>query len=442
MKSSENLLPGVPRLAGREWLVLLAGWLGWGFAVYDALLFNYISALCVPDLLGLSPGDPGAKGKITFWTGALTALLLVGWALGGILFGRVTDRLGRTKTLALTMLTFSVFTAACGLAPDLWTLSIFRFIASLGVGGEWAAGAALVAEVMPARARVWAGAVLYTASPAGLFLATFANQLLTQQIPALAADPSLAWRVVFLSGLLPVIPAAFIAAKIKEPERWAAAAQDGHGSLSALFAPKLRRKTLGGLAMAMTALVTWWSCNAFIPTIARFLADEVVPLPPPNELPALRTLFVTRATATFNLCGLIGTMLTVPLATRFGRRPMFLVYFLAASILIALAFGAPLDPHARLYCMGLVGLPVFGVFGSFTYYLPELFPTRLRGTGSGFCYNTGRIVTAAFALLIGFLGQFSTSPLHLIRWVALAPLGGIAILLLGLVEETKGKDLE
>jgi MFS family permease len=145
---------------GTQWLVLLAAWLGWGFDCFDAILFNYVAPACVPTLLGLPIGTPEAKSATLLWTGAFTSLLLLGWALGGIVFGRIADRIGRTRTLLLTMALYSVGTAACAFAPNLWVLAIFRFVASLGIGGEWAAGAAMVAEVVPERRRVEAGALL------------------------------------------------------------------------------------------------------------------------------------------------------------------------------------------------------------------------------------------------------------------------------------------
>src|SRR6185295_1856753 len=185
-----------------QWVVLFAAWLGWGFDVFDGLLFNLVAPVCVPHLLGVAPGDP----RVSVATGAVTAALLFGWASGGILFGFVTDRLGRSRTLLITMLTYAFATAACAFAPNIWMLGLFRVIAALGIGGEWAAGASLVAEVVPERRRVAAGALLYPSAPLGLFLATLVNDLFTKRIPWLTGQPDLAWRLVFLTGL---IPAAF-----------------------------------------------------------------------------------------------------------------------------------------------------------------------------------------------------------------------------------------
>ena len=202
---------------GYQWTVILAAWLGWGFDVFDGLLFNYVAPNCVPTLLGLEIGSPAAKAATLQWTGILTSVLLLGWAAGGVIFGKVADRIGRTKTLLLTMLLYSLGTALCAFAPNIWVLLICRIIASLGIGGEWAAGAAMVAEVVPEKRRVEAGALLYTSAPMGLFLATF----VTFQVTGVYFnDPSVSWRYVFLFGLIPAAVAFVVRLFVKEPERW------------------------------------------------------------------------------------------------------------------------------------------------------------------------------------------------------------------------------
>src|SRR5689334_1996294 len=202
-----------------QWTVLFAAWLGWGFDVFDGLLFNYVAPNCVPTLLGLPLGSVEAKAATLEWTGILTSVLLIGWAIGGILFGKVADRIGRTRTLLLTMLLYALGTAACALAPNIWVLMICRIVSSLGIGGEWAAGAAMVAEVVPEKRRVEAGALLYTSAPLGLALAT----LVTYQVGAvwMPDRPDISWRIVFLSGLIPAAVALLVRVFVKEPERWA-----------------------------------------------------------------------------------------------------------------------------------------------------------------------------------------------------------------------------
>jgi MFS family permease len=427
---------------GYQWTVILAAWLGWGFDVFDGLLFNYVAPNCVPTLLVLPLGSPEAKAATLQWTGILTSVLLIGWAVGGIIFGKVADRIGRTKTLLLTMLLYSIGTAACAIAPNIWVLMACRIISSLGIGGEWAAGAAMVAEVVPEKRRVEAGALLYTSAPMGLFLATF----LTFQITGVYFnDPAVSWRYVFLCGLIPAAVAFAVRLFIKEPERWKSVASAGHAKISELFSPQYIRLTVSGFAMAVTALIMWWSCNAFIPVVAKGLSVREAQL---LNLDAAATellgqQWIKTATNSFNLGGLIGTLLTIPAAKFLGRKKMFFIYYLAAAVSIMAAFGLDLDPHTRLYFYFPIGLTVFGVFGSFTYYLPELFPTRLRGTGAGFTYNTGRLIAAIGPFVVGSIAAGGVnaldSAMSVLFWVGIVPIVGL--LLLPLAIETRGREL-
>lgn len=427
---------------GYQWTVILAAWLGWGFDVFDGLLFNYVAPNCVPTLLGLEIGSAAGKAATLQWTGILTSVLLIGWAVGGVLFGKVADRIGRTKTLLLTMLLYSIGTAACAFAPNIWVLLVCRVVSSLGIGGEWAAGAAMVAEVVPEKRRVEAGALLYTSAPMGLFLATF----ITFQVTGVYFnDPAVSWRYVFLFGLVPAAAAFLVRLFVKEPERWKKVASDSHAKLSELFTPAYLKLTISGFCMAVTALIMWWSCNAFIPVVAKGLASREALLLglDASAVEAMGQSWVKTATNSFNLGGLIGTLLTIPIAKIFGRKKMFFVYYLAAAASIMLAFGLDMAPHSRLYMYFPIGLTVFGVFGSFTYYLPELFPTRLRGTGAGFTYNIGRLVAAFGPFLVGSIAAAGAnaldSAMYVLFWVGMVPV--IGIFLLPFVIETKGKVL-
>ena len=426
-----------------QWTVIFAAWLGWGFDVFDGLLFNYVAPNCVPTLLGLTIGSPEAKAATLQWTGILTSVLLIGWAVGGVIFGKVADKIGRTKTLLLTMLLYAIGTAACAFAPNIWFLAGCRVIASLGIGGEWAAGAAMVAEVVPEKRRVEAGALLYTSAPMGLFLATF----LTFQITGVYFnDPAVSWRYVFLCGLIPAVVAFIVRLFIKEPERWKKVANEQTAKLSELFSPQYIKLTISGFCMAITALIMWWSCNAFIPVVANGLAAKQSLL---NGLDAsatevLKQQWVKTATNSFNLGGLIGTLLTIPAAKFLGRKKMFFIYFLLSAAAIMATFGLDFEPHTRLYMYFAIGLTVFGVFGSFTYYLPELFPTRLRGTGAGFTYNIGRLVAAVGPFLVGSIASRGAnaldSAMDVLFWVGIVPIVGL--LTLPFVIETKGQELK
>ena len=428
---------------GYQWLVLFAAWLGWGFDIFDGLLFNYVAPNCVPTLLGLQIGSPEARAATLRYAGIVTSVLLVGWAIGGILFGRICDRIGRTRTLLLTMAMYAIGTALCAIAPNMGFLIFFRVIASLGIGGEWAAGASMVAEVVPERRRVEAGALLYTSAPMGLFLATYVTYWI--QGVALPSRPEVAWRYVFLFGLVPAAVAFVVRFFIKEPERWKKVSVAATPSLSELFSPQFRTITLSGLGMALVALITWWSSNAFIGTVATGLANAEASLQGLAGVATQQLIqeWVKFATNVFNLGGLIGTLLTIPFAKHLGRKPMYIVYFFLSGLSLMLTFGLDLPPYDRLYGYFFIGLTVFGVFGSFTYYLPELFPTRLRATGSGFCYNSGRIVAAIGPFVVGSVSAMGTDALatamQMLFWVGAVPLAGL--LLMPWVIETRHRVL-
>ncbi len=424
-----------------QWTVLFAAWLGWGFDIFDSLLFNYVAPNCVPTLLGLPIGSPEAKQATLYWTGILTSVLLLGWAAGGIIFGWVCDRIGRTRTLLLTMLMYALGTAACAFADNIWMLLVFRIVASLGIGGEWAAGASMVAEVVPEDKRVEAGALLYTAAPFGLFLATFVNFQVAGNW--MAASPETSWRYVFLFGLLPAAVAFIVRLFLKEPERWTQVRQTTQPPrIAELFGPEVRRYTISGFLMALVALITWWSCNAFIPVVSAGLAQTEAALRGLDKAGTLALVenWKLTATAAFNFGGLIGTLLTIPAAKLLGRRAMFGIYFAASAAAIFATFGLDLPGETRLYLYFAIGLSVFGVFGSFTYYLPELFPTRLRGTGAGFCYNAGRVFAAVGPFLVGVIAaQGVDAAVGVLFWVGVVPLA--ALLLMPWVIETKGQRL-
>ncbi len=426
-----------------QWSVLFAAWLGWGFDVFDGLLFNFVSPNAVPVLRHLSPKDPHTRQQVVYWTGIATSVLLVGWALGGLLFGRVADRIGRSRTLMLTMLVYALGTAACALAPNMPVLLLFRFIASLGIGGEWAAGASLVAEVVPERRRVEAGALLYTSASAGLFLAVFVNSLVSATL--FKHDPEIAWRWVLASGLLPAAFAMSVRFFVKEPERWESTQRETRGRIRELFQPEYIRLTLSGFIPSLAVLVTWWTCNAFLQVIASNLAiahghslgwDKL-------QINALTQDWITLGSNAFNLGGLIGTLATIPAAKFLGRKRMFALYWTLSAAALLAAFGHRWDPVTQLWMYFPIGLTVFGVFGSFTFYLPELFPTRLRATGAGFCYNIGRLITAAGPLLIANMALHSKdvlrTSLHTMYFVGFVPL--VALLFLPLVIETRGRSL-
>jgi MFS family permease len=409
------------------------------------VLFNFVAPECIPQLLGLAPGSAAAHAAVLYWTGAITSILLVGWAAGGVLFGWIADRIGRKRALFVTIALYAAGTAACALAGNIWELLVCRALASLGIGGEWGIGATLVAEAVPDSRRVEAGVILQTASPLGVVLAAAVNYQITGVW--FLGQPQLAWRYVFLAGLLPAVVAVGVRTLLRESELWQASRADGAtSSPRELFTPGLRRATFGGLFAAVVAILTWWACNAFVPSLGAGLAAEQArhAALAPAAARALQAAWKAHASNAFNIGGLLGTFAAIPLARLLGRRPTFVAYFLWSALALFATFGPTLPPAQRLAMLFLVGAGVFGIFGAFVFYLPELFPARLRATGAGFCYNVGRVIAAVAPFGVGLLsasrGGSSAALMQVLFWVGLVPLAAAAAAWFVMVE-TRGRAL-
>lgn len=423
------------RLTPYQRYVVFCAWVGIGFDLMDSVLFNFVAPIAIPALLGLAPTAPAARAATAYYSGLLTSVMLLGWALGGIAFGRVSDAIGRARTVVATMLLFSLGTGACALAPSLGALIVFRFLTAVGIGGEWAAGATLVAESVPESRRVQMGTVLFTAPPFFVFLAIGVSRLLTLELESVASNPGLSWRLVMGFGALPAIAALVIRRGLREPDAWRPGARS-EGGIARLFTPALRARTLGGLAVATAALITFWVVSAFLPVVAQRLAGTG------PDARALSARYVTSAMAWFNLGGLAGSLAAAPLALHLGRRRMFALYFLWSAVAVALAFGLPLTAGQRIAAFGAVGVSVYGVFGAFQFYLPELFPAHLRGTGAGFCLNAGRVLTVAGPFAVGAIVRGGISPVDALRGLAVVPALGLLAVLAGAAVETRGERLD
>ena len=433
-------------LAGFQWLAVAAGWAGWGFDVFDAMLFNFVAPNCIPALLHLPRGSPAAHAAAVFWIGVITAVLLVSWAAGGVLFGWVADRIGRKRALFVTIAIYAVGTGLCAFVTSIGQLICCRTLASLGIGGEWGIGATLIAETVPEHRRVEAGVIMQTASPLGIVLASAVNYLIAGVW--LVDDPQNSWRYVFLAGLAPLVIAVLVRLFLRESTPWqlSRARATRPPTPRELFTAPWRRATASGVFVAVVAVLTWWACNAFIPLLGSTLAAEhaVRAGLSPAAARLLAAGWQARASNAFNFGGLLGALAAVPLARLFGRRVLFVVYFLFSAAAIGATFGLELPPQTRLTLLLLVGAGVYGVFGLLTFYLPELFPARLRATGAGLCYNIGRVFAAAGPVIVGVVtaaaGGSSGALTGILSWVALVPLTA-ALLARAILVETRGRAL-
>jgi MFS family permease len=412
-----------------QWLVLFVAWLGWVFDSMDATIYALVLHPALHELLQ-SSGRVVTPDSIGWYGGIIFSIFLIGWAIGGVLFGVLADHFGRTKTLVFTILIYAVFTGLAALSATWWQLALFRFLTALGIGGEWAAGAALVAEVWPEEKRTRAAGLLQSAWAGGFFVAASINLLLRD----------CGWRPIFVVGVAPAAVALLVRLWVREPERWIRARaeepQAGAGplrKLAELFAPGLARSTAVGSGLAFVAVFGLWGATNWTPTLIRALPD----LRGMND--SQLTSRVSYAIMMLNAGALAGYLSFGPLADRLGRRWAFALMCAGSLVLLPVTFLTPRAYGHVLLLLPLLGFFNNGIFSGFPIYLPELYPTRIRATGAGFCFNVGRVLASTGPFLTGYLvtvlGGFGRAA------SAVAAIYLVGLLLLPFAPETKGKPL-
>ena len=430
----DRTLPWYRDLTRRHWLLLGVAWLGWVFDLMDVYLLVLYKQSIMRDLLGGAAADPKA---VDLYSGYALSLTLVGWSVGGLVFGIVADRWGRTRTMALTILLYSLFTGLAGFTQTWGQFAACRFLAALGIGGEWGSGASMIAEVFPRRSRAIAAGIMQSASASGFFAATFLFWGLSAWAPGEAE-----WRWAFFIGATPAFLALVVRAGLHEPEAWTAARARAQtdlkarlGSLAALFGePELRRRTLVATGLALTGIFAYWGTAFWAPESLKDLLGRTV------DDPALRKGLQARGILCTHLGALAGFLLFIPLAQRFGRKPAFAAFHLGSLIAVPAAFLFAGSYAAWIALFVVAAIFTNGIFSGYTICFPELFPTRLRATGAGFCYNVGRIVAAGGPVLMGWLKGAVDGVA-----VAGALMGGVYVLgflFLPALPETRGVDLD
>lgn len=405
-----------------QWTVLLMTWLGFLFDLMDSTLYTLVMGPALRDLLGAE----GTVQNVGWYGGLIFSIFLVGWALGGIVFGIVADYLGRKRTLMLTILIYALFTGLAATATSWWELGAYRFLTGLGVGGEWAAGAALLAETWPERARAKGAAILQTSAGMGYFAAAFIYLLVG----------GYSWRLVFLVGALPAVLVFAVRKSMRESDRWlATTARPSRFTLVEIFSRELRRDTIVGSVLASIANFGFWGVSAWVPALIQNRIAETPSLAAGMSV----TSAVSYAIMILTLGSLPGYFVVGALADRLGRRPAFLVFFAGGALAAPLIFLGPWTVGQMLALLPLLGFFTLGIYAGFPIYLPELFPTRLRTTGAGFCFNIGRVVSAAGPFLTGLMVLYTGSFEYAISVLSLVYLLGPVTLVFA--RETRGQRL-
>jgi MFS family permease len=398
-------------LTAQQWRSGAAAWLGWLFDGLDMHLYVLVATPFVAELLAVDPTDDLVRSRGSW----IQAAFLIGWALGGGFFGRIADRLGRSRALSLTILTYALFTGLSYFAQTWWQLLLFRFLAALGIGGEWAVGASLLSETWPRRWRPWMAAVLQTGVNIGVLLAGLANFLLAAYPP----------RSVFLVGVLPAFLVLWIRRAVPEPEEWQGAREQAHAqpSFLELFRGPVRRISVLTLLVCALSLTGHWAFLFWYLQHLRHLPE----LAGWSEADKSRlvSVVVWLVTTTSILSNFIAALLARWLRYRRAIAVLCLGYFLSMFA----TYCTPLDHDRLLVGVAAIGL-CHGVFALFTMYLPPLFPTLLRTTGAGFCYNIGRIAAGLGTVFFGLFSQVGDYRLALLyAGFLFLPAGAIALLL-------------
>ncbi|MGA2055427.1 MAG: MFS transporter [Bradyrhizobium sp.] len=374
--------------------VFWATWFGWMLDGFDSSMYGYILVSALTELLPAS-GIEANRANIGVYGGLLFSIFMLGWACS-MIWGWAADRYGRVRIMCWTVLVYSVFTALCGLSTGVVMFALFRFVAGFGIGGEWAAGTPLLQESVPESTRVRLAGWLHTATPTGLFLAALVT---------LTAGSFLGWRGMFFLGILPALLIVYVRSNIPEP---AHTSEPGERAFSALFSKSQARTTWSAALMMACIIFGLWSSNFWAPTviITKLVASGS------TQADALRMGAV--AGLITNVGTLTGCLLMPWITTSLGSRRWSAVLFFVGSLLSVLASYEIAIEHLDNLTLFLILLPVLGfftngVFGLFTIWLPEMFPSALRGAGSGFAFSMGRVLGAAGPTLIGGLAATTGS---------------------------------
>jgi len=419
-----------------QWLVLAIASAGWVFDAFEGQIFNISRNQMLADILHGAGGDAAIKD----YGDKFLAVFLVGGTVGGLLFGSLADKWGRRPTMAVTILMYSLFSGLTFFATNLWQVCALRFLVAMGVGGEWGVAASLVAEVFPPRARVLASGIFHATSIFGIWLAALGGM-------AVGAH----WRYAYLIGIVPALLILWVRRSVKEPETWQAAGakaatEDGPklGSFrDLLLNPRWSKRAILGMLLAAVGLGAFWC----ITVAGQNLAEELLKRNGAKELaehggtisrivhdPKFAYGFVETAG------GLAGLLSFGPLSVWLGRRRAFALVHLGSLFIAPMVCYLPQAYWQLLLLLPIFGFLTFSMHAGYAIYFPELFPTHLRATGTGFCFNGRRILAASILVLSGWLKSRKGIDLRLaISLLALLYPVGMAIIYF--MPETKGQPL-
>src|SRR5271167_3097031 len=401
-------------------------WTGWTLDGMDSVIYALVLSPALTELLPKSGIKP-TPATVGFTGSVLFALFLVGWGLS-LIWGPIADKFGRTRVLAATIFVYAIFTGAAAMSQTVWQLGLFRLLAGIGIGGEWALAGTYVAEAWPEDRRKMGAGYLQTGYYAGFFLASWLNY---------HVGAHYGWRAMVWCGLTPVVVAFLILLRVKEPERWEHKKKAGGlSSLVRIFEAPYTRRTLVNTVLLAAAICGLWAGAVYAPTAIISLAKRAGML----QAEAVRT--ASLGMGLLSLGTILGCLAVPPLAERLGRKRTLTLYFLGMAICILLSFGwafyLPQGLHpfiAVLFFLGFFG----GNFAVFSLWLPEQYGTSVRATAFAFTTSFGRFFAAGVNFGVGALVSRTGTLGKPVAFTAIA--FGIGLLVIPLGEETRGKVL-
>ncbi len=368
-----------------------AAWTGWTLDGMDSFIYALVLSPALTELLPKS-GMAGTPSDVGFVGSVMFAIFLVGWGLAFI-WGPIADRFGRVRVLAASVLVYAAFTGAAACAENIWQLGLFRLLAGIGIGGEWALAGTYVAEAWPEDRRKMGAGYLQTGYYAGFFLAAALN---------FTVGAHYGWRAMFLCGLAPAALSLYVVLKVKEPERWSERGEEpvakARSPLAQIFNPQYRRRTIVNAALLTVAIIGLWAGAVYEPTAVIALAKQEGMKAPT----AVRV--ASMATALLSVGTILGCLALPPLAERIGRRKTLGMYFVGMAVCILLSFGWVFYLHDGLvpFVVVLFFLGFFGGnFAMFSLWLPEQYGTAIRATAFAFTTSFGRFIGAGVNFLLG-----------------------------------------
>ncbi len=444
---------GFRDLTKYQWFVFSMAAMAWLFDCLDQQLFILARNGAMKNLLPDSPDQ-----VIRLYGGYATSIFVAGWATGGLIFGALGDRIGRARTLSMTVLMYSVCTGLSAFSTGWIDFAIYRFITGLGVGGVFGLAVALIADTLPSSSRPMALGLLQALSAVGNITAGLISIGLSQLGAHKIIDPALSWKYMFLIGAIPAFLCVFIQIQLKEPEKWVEAKKaskttgDKFGSYFDLFGnPTWRKNALLGMLLCVSGVVGLWGIGFFAPELVGSVIENSLAQRglEPGEIKTQKDFWIGVNMIVLNLGAFFGMIGFARLAQAIGRRPAFLIAF-AAAMGATYGYFRYFNGLSDLWMAPVLGFCQLSLFAGFAVYLPELFPLRLRSTGTSFCYNVGRFIAATGPMTLGQLQQYlaqgaqtSADKLEAFRgaccWMSLIFVLGFVVVLF--MPETKGKPL-